>query len=303
MTEASIPVDLFNPGQVFACLGFLEAANVLLGDAEGRFDWNDESRVCFHLRAKGLENPFSVILDRIAIADVTWFSPSGEIKERDGGKTIVTTGLSWSQKPSHADLPGEIVVQINDKERGIGLGFWADGSSRFATTFKKSTNGASSHIRLQNGLSAMIEILKTKKDETISQPLDQSIRTGSLFRLDPRGYADPLNAGFSADKLRKGSIDVRFATYPICELFAVVGLQHARPNRMSPHKFRYYVWGSRNTEDGFLPPVLARAGLGTPLRFLPHRCFEVEHQEVKKGGDRKMISCKELTNPSTTMHD
>jgi CRISPR-associated protein Csx14 len=35
MSEAVIPVDLFNPGQVFASLGFLEAADVLLGDAEG----------------------------------------------------------------------------------------------------------------------------------------------------------------------------------------------------------------------------------------------------------------------------
>jgi CRISPR-associated protein Csb3 len=32
MSEAVIPVDLFNPGQVFASLGFLEAADVLLGD-------------------------------------------------------------------------------------------------------------------------------------------------------------------------------------------------------------------------------------------------------------------------------
>lgn len=38
MTEASIPVDLLNPGQVFACIGFLEAADVLLGEAMGVFD-------------------------------------------------------------------------------------------------------------------------------------------------------------------------------------------------------------------------------------------------------------------------
>jgi len=38
MAEASIPVDLFNPGQVFACLGFLETTDVLLGNAEGGFD-------------------------------------------------------------------------------------------------------------------------------------------------------------------------------------------------------------------------------------------------------------------------
>ena len=35
VAEAEIPVDLFNPGQVFACLGFLEAADILVGDAEG----------------------------------------------------------------------------------------------------------------------------------------------------------------------------------------------------------------------------------------------------------------------------
>ena len=50
MAEADIPVDLLNPGQVFACLGFVEAAEVLLGDATGGFDWSDPrgvtSRIC-----------------------------------------------------------------------------------------------------------------------------------------------------------------------------------------------------------------------------------------------------------------
>jgi CRISPR-associated protein Csb3 len=41
MTTASIPVDLINPGQVFACLGFLEIADELLGNAEGGFNWSD----------------------------------------------------------------------------------------------------------------------------------------------------------------------------------------------------------------------------------------------------------------------
>ena len=46
-----ITIDLYNPGQVFACLGFLEAADVLLGNAEGGFDWRDEANVTFTLRA------------------------------------------------------------------------------------------------------------------------------------------------------------------------------------------------------------------------------------------------------------
>ena len=33
-TTASIPVDLKSPGQVLACMGFLEAAEVLLGGVE-----------------------------------------------------------------------------------------------------------------------------------------------------------------------------------------------------------------------------------------------------------------------------
>jgi CRISPR-associated protein Csx14 len=63
MGAPSIPVDLFNPGQVFACLGFLEAADVLLGDAEGGFDWSTEGNVTFALSAKGEGNPFERALE------------------------------------------------------------------------------------------------------------------------------------------------------------------------------------------------------------------------------------------------
>jgi CRISPR-associated protein Csb3 len=297
MAEAKIPVDLLNPGQVFACLGFLEAANVLLGDAEGCFDWTDEANVCFRLRAKGVENAFGFVLDAIANAEVNWLSPSEAITERDGGKTIITDGMSWSQEPGPADLPAELIAKIDSQERRISFGYWADESGRFNTTFKKSTNGASSHVRFQNGLTALGLILKQHRDQAVMRPLDVPTRTESLFRLDPRSYADPLSAGFSADKLRKGNIDVRFEAYPICEIFAVIGLQHARPAKISSKSFRYCVWGFlTNAREGFLPTVLARAGLGEPVPFLPYRCFAVEHHEVKRGGDRKLISVKEETN-------
>jgi len=72
-----IPVDLFNPGQVFACLGFMEAADVLLGDAEGGFDWSDEAHVRFLLRAVGDENPFAMVLKFLAEAEVRCCAPIG----------------------------------------------------------------------------------------------------------------------------------------------------------------------------------------------------------------------------------
>jgi len=66
MPEASIPVDLFNPGQVFACLGFLEAADMLVGDAEGGFDWRNESDARFAMRATCDGNPFAAVLEFVA---------------------------------------------------------------------------------------------------------------------------------------------------------------------------------------------------------------------------------------------
>ncbi|MGO9135029.1 MAG: hypothetical protein ACLP8A_13430 [Methylovirgula sp.] len=77
MAQASIPVDLFNPGQVFACLGFLEAADVLLGDAEGGFDWKDTGDARFILRAAGEENPFAVVLEFLATAKPQRWAPLG----------------------------------------------------------------------------------------------------------------------------------------------------------------------------------------------------------------------------------
>jgi CRISPR-associated protein Csb3 len=77
MAESSIPVDLFNPGQVFACLGFLEAADVLLGDAEGGFDWRNEADVRFRMQAAGDGNPFAIVLEFLAAAKPQRWAPLG----------------------------------------------------------------------------------------------------------------------------------------------------------------------------------------------------------------------------------
>lgn len=151
MAQASIPVDLFNPGQVFACVGFLEAAAVLLGDARGGFEWSHASD-CFRLDTRGEENPVSVVLEFLMTAEVKWKSHRHDFKERDGGDTEVVEGIASSSDPKPADLPGVFRGCRDGAQYEIAFGFWADGSSRFATTFKKSTNGASAYIRLKNAL-------------------------------------------------------------------------------------------------------------------------------------------------------
>lgn len=303
MAEHEIPVDLTNPGQVFACLGFLEAADILLGDAEGGFDWSEESAVKFRLRAKGDENPVKAVLGflQAETTAVEWLSPSADISERDGGTTVVQDRISGSPEPKAPDLPARLSGPFGSEPHIIPFGFWADGSTRFHTTFKKSTNGASSHIRFKNALSA---IRKLNPENAAEGPFEQKAWTESLFRLDPRGSVDPINAGTSPDKLRKGGIKMRVATYPGCEALAVIGLEHARPERPKKNEgsaFRYHVWGSLRSDQEkktvFLPPVLARAAINGTFLFLSARRFLVVHEEVKKGGDRKMTNITEETFP------
>ncbi len=89
MAEASIPVDLLNPGQVFACLGFLEAADVLLGNARGGFDWNNEADIRFRLSADSDTNPFDAVLTFLHNAKVS--SRSARELELDTSKWDVET--------------------------------------------------------------------------------------------------------------------------------------------------------------------------------------------------------------------
>jgi CRISPR-associated protein Csb3 len=287
MAKASIPVDLFNPGQVFACMGFLEAADVLLGNAVGGFEWG-WSGDFFNLCSYGDENPVRTVLSFLKTAEVKWLSPRSDLSERDGGPTQVLAGVAAAGDPKAPDLQGILYGKCKDDvEREIPFGYWADGSGRFATTFKKSTNGASSHIRVMNALN---EVRRLNPRDAECDPFNQAARTESLFRLDPRGVVDPIHGGFSPDSLRKGpkgGIDVRVATYPLCELLAVIGLEHARPERLDGNHFAYSTW------DRMLPPLLARVALGGHLRLGRLRRFVVEHSEVKQAGDRKMTDIRE----------
>ena len=70
MAESRIPVDLLNPGQVFACLGILEAADTLLGDAAGAFDWSVAGEVAFRVAATGEEPPVDRVARFLAAAKV-----------------------------------------------------------------------------------------------------------------------------------------------------------------------------------------------------------------------------------------
>ena len=101
MAEASIPVDLFNPGQVFACLGFLEAADVLLGDAEGGFDWRNEEQATFTLGAGGERDPIETVLEFLAQAEPRRWAPRSTMPIRLPRKATLT----WRENPRTTTAP------------------------------------------------------------------------------------------------------------------------------------------------------------------------------------------------------
>jgi CRISPR-associated protein Csx14 len=301
MAIASIPVDLFNPGQVFACLGYIEVAHVILGDASGGFEWRGAEASRFVLNVPGVANGFGTVFDFLRDSGhrAQWLSADESMVERDGGRTLVLPGIAQSGDPQPHYLPAQFIGSVGRESRKVPFGYWADGSSRRFPVFKKSTNGASVHVRFENARRAVSEI---DRDAAVADPLNIASRTASLFRLDPRGSVNPLNAGSSPDKLRKGGINIRVATYPMCELVALFGLQHARPavSRFDDYVgFTYSAWtcpdSCADMELGLLPVELARAALGGELPFIVSRRFLVTHVEVKKGGDREILETREVT--------
>lgn len=84
MADAIIPVDLRNPGQVFACLGLMEAAEILIGPAEGAYHWSGrETRVTFRLSVDGPADPVLEVLRFLSKAEVRALVPPASTLDTD----------------------------------------------------------------------------------------------------------------------------------------------------------------------------------------------------------------------------
>jgi CRISPR-associated protein Csx14 len=303
-TTASIPVNLKSPGQVLACMGFLEAAEVLLGGVEAHFDWS-EAQPTFVLRADGDKNPFLVVFDFLSRAKISELTPIGYVEGGaadgdDSGREDSTPSESEDGDESDDDDPGQVQgraktpafpsgegdrnalpIQLVDDGRRLTVSHWADGSSR--DDFKLySGNRSANRIATQmlQGVRA-----KPKKNQSIGDlknrglqqlwqqnraalltaPFDVVTPMGGSFNFDPRGAWTAIDAGYSPNTQKDG-----IAASPVVEILAAIGLEHSRPDRYETGKVRYAVWGQP------LPPMLARAALAGADLKLPIRRFEFE---------------------------
>lgn len=301
-TTASVPVDLESPGQVVACMGFLEAAEVLLGGVEAHFDWS-EAQATFVLRADGDKNPFEVVLEFLSKATISELTPIGYVEggaadgdddaeqdampsepegdESDDDPGAVKRRVTTPAFPSGEGERNALPIQIVDDARRLSVSHWADGSSR--DDFKLySGNRSANRIATQmlQGVRAkpkrkqsiaeirnrgLQQLWQEHRDALVETPFDVVTPMGGSFNFDPRGAWTAIDAGYSPNTQKDG-----IAASPVVEILAAIGLEHARPDQYETRKVRYAVWGHP------LPPMLGRAALAGADLKLPMRRFEFE---------------------------
>ncbi len=274
MSDYSIPVDLWNPGQVFACLGLMEAALQLEQPVLARFEWTERAE--FILSAK--QDPFSLVLGFLRVANI-------RALHEDPGKWSV----QWTRAPPGAPSPlppqsspstAAAVLEANDGRDRVDVTHWGDGTMRDEVKFW----GGSGGMPGAEFLVRMLEAARTVEDWR-ADPMGVSVPLSSSFRFDPRGSYVPIDSGFSLNNHSR----INMAGFPLVEVLAAIGLSHARPLRVRPLHYRYsVVRASRG-----LPPAFLRASLGCAELPFDQRIFSMRLARPDKG--RSITSVSEYT--------
>lgn len=275
MAETHFPVDVRNAGQVFACLGLMEAAERLVGPTSGGFDL-DKGRFC--LRSEGNGDPLSTVLEFLARARLEQLAPPGFDELPD--VTYVETF------PAPQGKSRELPVRLVDGARSFVLSHWTDGTRRHRFKLyggnRSAYKIASDMLYGSKGKHGIVHLWETRQEELLDNPFGVLSILGGTYNLDARGAWTALDAGYSPDA--QGDA---LASSPLTELLAAWGLENARPN-LDNRIVRYTVWGL------ILPLVLARVVMGGACALpIPARTFQFEIS-MKSLGDKIVNFAEEV---------
>jgi CRISPR-associated protein Csb3 len=277
MAEARIPVDLFNPGQVFACIGFLEAADLLLGGAEGGFDWDDLGDVRFVLRAATATDPVQEVLEFLARATVFSIAPRGSKLDTTKWQVPTASAVGDDFPFPEPDSPATLPALLEDNcGRRIIIEHWGDATRRDAVKFWAGSGGYPGVALARDAL----DIVRTGIAAAGTAAFDLPAPQSSSFRFDWRRDYVPLEVGFSPN----AHAAMTMVGFPAVELLAAIGLQHARPTRLDRLTYRYAALGAA------VPPALLRPALGGALLPFPRRVFRIRLDWPGQEGQARCIS-------------
>jgi len=297
VAEASIPVDLLNPGQVFACLGLVEAADTLLGGAEGCFDWSDPAGVRFWLRAQGEAPPVAAVLGFLAEAQAIPVAI-------EGSRNLAGWTPSWGPMPSRLsrdegypfpdpDSPATLVCALRAGAQEIRIDHWGDQTGRDNVKFWAGAAGYPGVALARDAL----ELVRAEALNVQHNPFSFAAPQSSSFRFDWRRDYIPIHAGFSLNK----HANIETLGFPLVELLAAIGLTHARPlrpGRRDKLTYHYAVVGRSTSEALWLPPSVLRSALGcAALPFSTRRFCMHLGWPGKEGQARSITTVVEETAP------
>ena len=259
MAESVIPVDLRNPGQVFACLGLMELADALVGDVQGAFDFGTNSRTWeYWMSSQGANDPVDVVLEFLAASKPRAVAPSGwqpkkKPKSRKGIEKLKKEISMQRQSLTYpcprpetsAAMPIELIGKCGNS---FALSHYADGSKR--NPFKLYAGNRSALGIAESMLQSVADIWHTQRCELTKRPFDLLSPMRGSFNLDPRGAWTAIDVGYSPDSQRH-----MVEASPVVEMLAACGLENARPMEYDTRRIRYAVWGAP------LPLMLARVAI------------------------------------------
>ena len=287
MAGSTIPVDLLNPGQVFACLGIMEAADILLGDASAAFDWRGDGKTTFRLAAAGTEPPVERVLRFLADAEVVARVPARS-PNLDAWKP------SWGDPPevdesgypfpfpdpgSPATLPAVLRDATGNE---VVLEYWGDATRRDNVKFWAGSAGYPGAAITRNAL----RLVRGNVRQHAKDPFAMSGAQTNSFRFDWRRDYVPVQDGFSPNEHK----NIRMVGFPLVEVLAAVGMTHARPSRRTKLEYRYGVLG--HNDGALLAPLFHRAALGAsiPVPGRPFRRFVMHLDWPGKEGQARCIT-------------
>lgn len=274
MNPASIPVDLRNPGQVFACLGLTEMTEVLSGPCMTRFNYSSNETECrFELDAS--ENCIEKAVRFLARCKVIAIAPAPQAgNERLSAEAwqVETATAKGPFFPGPApDSPATLPIRLSYEDFEIPVEHWLDGvrTGRDNVKFWAGEQGTPGAAKAKSAIALVSALDELNLNRVALDPFSFSAPMSSSFRFDWRRDYVPLDAGFSPNKHKSRLSMVGF---PLVELLAAVGVQNARPSRVAPKNklaYRYYV------SNSWLPPCLVRALLGSDATGFPVRGFRM----------------------------
>lgn len=262
MSINAIPVDLTNPGQVLACMGFLEASETLLGPTEARFDWQSGDAQ-FLLQTEASKNPFADVLAFVTEAKAIAVAPCGWLVPNKISDFIVSDTFPDADGDA-TSLP----INLTDTQgRAAFLSHWADGG--VDDTFKLYAGNRSAQKIANDMLREIATLWREKSAQLLADPLNVLCSMGGSFNFDPRGAWMGLDVGYSINDLKNvKELEQKVVASPVVELMAAWGLQNARPKELALRQYRYAVW------DEWLPPQLARPAVSGQFGLIRQRYFQ-----------------------------